>query len=310
MAKRIFAYRKKQRCYKKMLSDYLMKIRPDVTISVMRREINFINNIQDGSRKVGEIHFNRKTYRVFNKPYLPGFINSLITKRWQASLDREIKRLDKFVVLTQEDYQSWVGFTNVTVIPNPIYTYPDHGSSCESKQAIAVGRYTWQKGFDMLIEAWTLVTARHPDWQMKIYGAGNPDAFRKAVRDKGLQATLFCEDATNDVYQKFDESSIYVLSSRYEGLPLVLIEAMSAGLPCVSFACPCGPRDVISDGEDGLLIEPENIEKLAEGICKLIEHEDLRKKMGLAARKNVVRFQEENIMKHWIDLFNVLTDSK
>lgn len=306
LLRRLLAYKKKQRAYKRLFSNYLMQIRPNITVSVMRREINFINDIHDGSKKVGEIHFNKKTYRVIDKSFLPSIVNNYLTKKWQASLEHEIRRLDKFVVLTEEDFSYWEGFTNVEVIPNPIYTYPEIASTCDNHQVIAVGRYTWQKGFDLLITAWQQVSKRHPDWQLRIYGAGDPTDYRRMVTDMNLQSSLTCEEATNDVYQKYNESSVFVLSSRFEGLPLVLIEAMSAGLPCVSFTCPCGPRDVIRDGEDGILVDSGNTEMLAEGICKLIENEPLRKQMGAAARRNSMRFQENNIMHRWIELFESL----
>lgn len=303
---RLVAYNTKQRRYKRLLTDYLMRVRPDITVSVVRREINFINDIKDGSKKVGEIHFNKKTYRTFEKRWLPAFVNRFVTGCWQQRLEAEIRRLDQFVVLTNEDKAYWTGFQNLIVIPNPIYTYPDHGSACDSKQVIAVGRYTWQKGFDMLIEAWQSVAIHHPDWVLRIYGPGDAQSYRDMIAYRGLQATAFCEEATNDIYARFDESSIFVLSSRYEGLPLVLIEAMSAGLPCVSFACPCGPRDVIIDGEDGLLVEPGDVAALAQGIRRLMEDDALRHKYGQAARRNAIRFQEDNIMQKWMELFNRL----
>lgn len=306
LLKRLWAYNKKQRYYKRLLAKYLMQVRPDITVSVMRREINFINDIADGSKKVGELHFNKKTYRTVDFSFLPSFVNEYLTKRWQASLEREIQRLDKFVVLTHEDFSYWKGLTNIEVIPNPIYVFPEMASPCDSHQVIAVGRYTWQKGFDLLITAWYQVAKHHPNWQLCIFGAGDSTLYRKKVEELNLQSSLICEGATKDVYQKYIESSIFVLSSRFEGLPLVMIEAMSAGLPCVSFTCPCGPRDVIKDGEDGLLIEAGNVDKLAEGICLLIENESLRKQMGTAARRNVVRFQESNIMHCWIKLFESL----
>ena len=139
-----------------------------------------------------------------------------------------------------------------------------------------------------------------------MYGAGEPDSYRKMVEQMGLQHVVSCENATRNVYEKYDESSIFVLSSRYEGLPLVLIEAMSAGLPCVSFACPCGPRDVMHDGEDGFLVATGDVKGLANGICRLIEDAEMRKRFGMAARKNVERFKEEHIMAQWIKLFESL----
>lgn len=304
--KRLFSYLKKQRKYRRLLTEYLLQIRPDITVSVMRREINFINDIHDGSRKVGEIHFNKKTYRVFERNHLPIIINRYVTRKWQERLEKEIRRLDKFVVLTHEDFECWENFGNITIIPNPIYKYPEYESTCTNKEVIAVGRYTYQKGFDMLIDSWEIVHRSHIDWKLRIYGAGNPEAYRKLVIEKGLENSVFCEGATNDIYAKYYESSIFVLSSRYEGLPLVLIEAMSTGLPCVAFACPCGPKDCICDGVDGILVEANNIQKLANGIIYLIENESLRKQMGVAARQNSLRFLEDNIMRNWIELFNNL----
>lgn len=305
--KRLWLFMKRQRRYKKLFTNYLMEVRPDVTVSVMRREINFINNIKDGSKKVGELHFNRSSYRIFEKRWLPAWFNRWVTRQWQGRLVREIRRLDSFVVLTQEDCSNWSSdVQNVRVIPNPVSFFPDGSSSCKEKQVIAVGRYTWQKGFDMLIQAWALVHLRHPDWHLHIYGPGEKDDFKQQVQREGLEDTLFCEGPTKDVYSRYMESSIYVLSSRYEGFGIVLVEAMSAGLPCVSFACPCGPRDIIRDGEDGILVEPNNIEMLADKICFLIEHDDIRCQYGAVAKKNVARFKEENIMSLWIDLFESL----
>ena len=292
--------------YKKMLTEYLLQIRPDITISVMRREINFINDVPDGSKKVGEIHFNRKSYRVFYKSFLPSFINSFITKRWKKGLDNQVRRLERFVVLTHEDERMWAGFQNVVVIPNPIVQFPNVLSDCSRHHAIAVGRYTWQKGFDMLISAWKLVNQKHPEWVLDIYGAGEPASYREQAEREGLSSVVLCHSADSDIFSRYAESSIFVLSSRYEGLPLVLGEAMATCLPVVSFRCPCGPEDIISDGKDGILVENGHVEKLAEGICYLIEHESVRKKYGLMGRQNAERFREERIMEKWIQLFESL----
>lgn len=305
--KRLWLFMKRQRRYRKLFADYLQEVRPDVTVSVLRREINFINDMKDGSKKVGELHFSRFSYRIFEKRWLPAWFNRWVTRQWQGRLVREIRRLDSFVVLTQEDYASWLpDVQRVRVIPNPVSYFPEESSACQAKQVIAVGRYTWQKGFDMLIQAWAQVHHRHPDWRLRIYGPGEADAFKQQVREQHLEETLFCEGPTKDVYSRYMESSIYVLSSRYEGFGIVLVEAMSAGLPCVSFACPCGPRDIIRDGEDGILVEPNDVQALADRICFLIEHEDVRCQYGVAAKKNVERFKEENIMSLWIDLFESL----
>lgn len=307
LMKRLWVFAQRQRRYKRLLRDYLMRERPDIVVSVVRREINFINNIPDGSRKVGELHFNRSSYRQFHKRWVPAFICRAVTRWWQAKLVREIRRLDRFVVLTQEDYRCWApDIKNMQVIPNPVSVGPDVQADCQAKRVIAVGRYTWAKGFDMLIPAWELVHRRHPDWQLHIYGPGESEKYRAQAEALGLDGTLKCEGPVKDVYAKYLESSIFVLSSRHEGFGVVLAEAMSVGVPCVSFDCPCGPRDIIRDGEDGILVERDNIEKLAEGICCLIENETLRKQYGCSARKNATRYLESNIMDKWIQLFESL----
>ena len=301
--KKIYYYGIKQIKYKKLLTKYLLDIRADIVVSILRREINFINDINDGSIKIGEIHFNKGNYREFKSKLLPQKVNLYITKYWRYKLVKEIKKLKIFIVLTNEDYLDWKELQNVIVIPNPIQKYPDKVSDCMSRSVIAAGRYTWQKGFDFLIHAWKYVNERHPNWELNIYGNGDNNLYQSIANNLNLRDSITCHPATNNLYQKYNESSIFVLSSRYEGFGLVIAEAMSCGLPCVSFACPCGPKDIITDGKNGFLVEPENIEALAERICQLIENEELRKDMGKEARKRAEDFTEEKIMCQWVDLF-------
>lgn len=301
--KRFYLYKKKMRIYQRRLDKCLNLLKPDITISLLRREINFLTKIHDGSAKVGEIHFGRYKYREANFAFLPNFVNQWITNRWMAQLDKNVKRLDRFVVLTHEDATYWKGMTNLTVIPNPITINQGQHTNGQSKKVIAVGRYTNQKGFDLLISAWKTVNKKHPDWILNIYGGGNKDAYQNQVDEVGLTNVIKCNGPISNIAEKYQESSIFVLSSRFEGLPLVLMEAMSVGLPPVAFTCPCGPRDIIHDGEDGILCDNGNIEKMAEGICQLIENEPHRIKMGQKASQNIQRYTIDNIMKLWDELF-------
>jgi len=304
--RKVWYYYRKTRQYKRQLTDYLMQVQPDITVSVLRREINFINDIPDGSKKVGEIHFNRQSYRIFNKKYLPSYLNRYITRKWKQNLDLQVRCLDRFVVLTNEDASNWNGFENLSVIPNPISTFPVVLSDCSSKLVIAVGRYTWQKGFDLLIKAWKMVYEKHPDWVLNIYGPGNVFAYNKLAEREGISSVVHCHEADSNIFSRYAESSIFVLSSRYEGFGLVIAEAMAAGLPVISFSCPCGPKDIITDGEDGILVERENVEKLADSISLLIENEAVRKNMGRKGILSAERFREDRIMQKWIELFNGL----
>lgn len=304
--RRLLAYRRKQTQYRKLLTDYLMRVRPYITVSVLRREINFINDIPDGSKKVGEIHFNKQTYRIFEKHWLPVWANGYITHRWQKNLENEVRRLDKFVVLTRQDSNNWMGCDNLVVIPNPISYFPQMVSDGLAKKVIAVGRYTRQKGFDMLIQAWKIVNVHHPDWELNIYGPGNRDEYQHIAEDLQLSEVVHCHEASPDIYARYAEHSIFVLSSRYEGFGLVIAEAMATGLPAVSFRCPCGPEDIIKNHEDGLLVENGNVESLADAISYLIDHPEERKQMGKRAMTSAQRYRENTIMQQWIKLFDSL----
>ena len=303
--KKGLVYLKKQHRYKKELERVLMQLRPDITDTLMRREVNFLPKIKDGSHKVGELHVNRKNYRNFEANET-NWLKRIFEKLWMRQLLNKIKKLDRFVVLSDEDARNWQELSNVEVIPNPLPQLYSQRSTLENKKVVACGRYVYQKGFDILIEAWKKVSSMHPDWQLNIYGKGEREPYQRLVDESGLNATLHLCEATTDIESKYAESSIFVLSSRFEGFGMVLIEAMNCGVPCVSFACPCGPSDIITDGVDGLLAENGDAEQLAEKICWMIEHEDERKAMGQKAYDASFRYTIDSTMERWKALFERL----
>jgi len=304
--RKIPVYLKKQRVFKRKLTEVLMDIKPDITVSLLRREINFITSIKDGSKKVGEIHVNKLNYRNFEANDT-NIVKELFSKWWMGNLLSKLKKLDKFVVLSHEDKGYWHELDNVEVISNPLPFIPRKECTLDSHRVIAVGRYVYQKGFDLLLDAWKIVSKKHPTWELHVYGNGDKTPYVEQVRHNDIK-NCFLEDAVNNIDEKYAESSIFVLSSRFEGFGMVLAEAMSCGLSCVSFACPCGPKDIINDGVDGCLVENGNIEVLAGKICYLIENEDIRKEMGKQAKIHIQLYNEENVMRMWQILFDKLLE--
>ena len=307
--KKIFVYLKKQRQFKKALTRELMRLRPDITISLLRREINFLNDIKDGSRKIGELHVNRANYRNFEVND-SNFFKNLFAKFWMHSLVAKLKKLDRFVVLTEEDKDAWPELKNICVIPDPLSFLPTKYSELKERRVIDVGRYVYQKGFDLLLQAWSKIEKLYPDWQLVIFGDGDRTPYENQMKALGIDDNrCHLNGPTSNVQHEYINSSIFVFSSRFEGFGMVLVEAMACGLPVVSFDCPCGPKDIIKDGEDGILVENGNIELLASSLSILINDESLRKSMSKAGQKNAQRFNIVHIAEQWRDLFESLNVS-
>ena len=304
--KKIFVYLKKQRLYKKLLKQELMRIRPDITISLLRREINFLPSIKDGSKKIGELHVNRSNYRNFEQDDT-NFLKNLFSKLWMSNLVSNLKRLDQFVVLTEEDHQNWPELDNVVVIPDPLTFSSSTYSSLTEKRVIAVGRYVYQKGFDLLLKSWAIVEKKCPDWILTIIGQGERLQYETLIDELNLDRKR-CKllGPTERIQEEYMSSSFLVMSSRFEGFGMVLVEAMACGLPVISFDCPCGPKDIIQNHIDGILVEKGNIEKLAEAIIWMIQHPEKCKVMAIKAVDNVQRFKIDQIAEQWKSLFESL----
>ena len=297
--KKAFVYLKKQRIFKKKLSDELMRIRPDITISLLRREINFINDIKDGSRKIGEMHINRAHYRNFEGEET-NFLKNIISKWWMRNLVSKLRRLDKLVVLTDKDRESWKELDNVISIPNPLSFEPTETSRLFEKRVIAVGRYSFEKGIDLLIKAWKIVEDLIPDWRLDIFGDGDQSVYKELIEQLNIEhKRCVLHGRTTNVQKEYVNSSIFVCSSRFEGFGLAIVEAMACGLPVVSFDCPWGPRSIIKDNEDGLLVEDGNPQQLALALKSLMDDSATRKRMASAALVNVRRFQLQEIAEKW-----------
>ncbi|MBE6256752.1 MAG: glycosyltransferase family 4 protein [Prevotella sp.] len=308
---RVWMYYKLMRQYRKKMKVLLMHDRPDIVISILGRDISFITKIKDGSKKIGEAHTTKHFIRNFHLLENKNFLLKFLTKYFRWNMDRQVKRLDALVVLTSQDKEDWGHLLPVYVIPNSYPFYPEVPSTCENKQAIIVGRYNSAKGYNYLIDAWRDVYKKHPDWIINIFGSGEyEDKVRKQINDYGLQDVIIMNNPTDHIMEEYLKSSIYVMSSVFEGFAMVLLEAMACGLPCVSFDCPYGPRNIITDCEDGYLVDYLNSKALADKICILIDNLEIRQRMGKKGRENVLRFSRETIMSHWVSLFNSIRNTE
>ena len=308
---RIYMYYKLMHQYRKKMTEVLMQNHPDIVITTLGRDISFITKIKDGSKKIGEAHTTKNFIRNFHLLEQRNVLFKYLTKYFRWNMDRKVIQLDALVVLTSQDKHDWGNNIPVYVIPNSYPFYPDIPSTCDNKQAIIVGRYNSAKGYNYLVDAWKLVHQKHPDWIINIFGSGEyENDIRHRILDEGLQEVIIMNSPTDHIMEEYLKSSIYVMSSVFEGFAMVLLEAMACGLPCVSFDCPYGPRNVITDGEDGILVEYLNSHALADNICRLIENKDLRKAMGNKGRRNVLRFSRETIMPQWVKLFESVKKNK
>lgn len=216
----------------------------------------------------------------------------------------------KFIVLTEGNKKEW-NLTNLEVIPNPLPTFSNKISPLQNKKVIAVGKQGYQKSYDRLLQIWAQIDKKFSDWELHIYGKKNANLNLENLAEQlQIQHSVHFHDPEKKIEDKYAESSIFVLSSRYEGFGMVIIEAMNFGIPCISFDCNYGPSDIITHNKDGFLIENGNIIDFAKKIEILMENETLRKNFGNTAKQNVQKYQSEHIVKLWDKLFKNLKTNK
>lgn len=290
--------------HRRRLRKVLSEIKPDVVVSMFGHDMSHLPHIKDGSVKVLEFHFTHQ--RILNM-FRPGFLR--LWDYWNyRQMRRTIDKFQKFVVLSDADRCAWGKEKNTMVIPNPLSFNPRTKASLDSNRAIAVGRLVEEKGFDRLIEVWKKIQSKYPQWSLEIIGDGPlRDDIQRLINKNGLQATVTLLPATPQIQEKYIDASLLLMTSRHEGLGMVLIEGQAYGLPCVSFDVPYGPASIITNDENGYLIPDGDIDTYASKVENLIKDVHKRKVMGEKARLNSQRYTMDKIMSEWIELFKELT---
>lgn len=298
--KKFCGFVRRRRLHENRFKALLEQIRPDVVDCFYPGECSFVPGLKDGSKKVMELHQSKLFHHQYNRTGLMG-----LADKARARMDeRLVRKFDRFVVLTEEDSKMWGEMPNIRVIPNAANFIAQKYSGCSGKRVIAVGRLDYQKSFDRLVLVWEKVHEKMPDWRLDIFGQGEwKEMLQGMIDERGLQDCVRLNGPTKDIGKEYAESSMLVMSSHYEGFPMVMIEAMACGLPAVCFDFKCGPRDIIVEGENGLIVPDGDIEGLAEAIVRLMKEETLRKRMGENAKKVVETYSEERVMRMWEDLY-------
>nr|WP_319398918.1 glycosyltransferase family 4 protein [uncultured Carboxylicivirga sp.] len=223
----------------------------------------------------------------------------------------KLKKYNKLVLLTQQDAEEGKYTTPHVVIPNVLNQSDEAGvSKLVNKRVISVGSMRSRiKRFDRQIELWREVVKTRPEWQLDIYGDGVERSHLQSLIDSyGLNDNVTLHGNVNNISDKYLESSVFIMTSDGEGLPMVIIEAMSYGLPCVSYKCSCGPLDVIREGIDGYVIEMDDRTAFLENLYEVMDNEDLRLQMGKNAKERSLDYTSEKIMPMWVNLFNEVKD--
>lgn len=291
--------------FKRRVKDIFEEIHPDIAISMGVGQLPILlSKVEYNCKKILEFHFSkyRRHYKfaAWDKYKWGRMVNNIIYYK----LNKIARTYDKLVILTHEDSESWTAVPQRTVICNPASIDTKTVSPLTTKRIVTIGRHAKQKGFDYLVDIWSKVEKDYPDWILTIYGSGRREKeLRKKIQKLNLENRIELKSPTMDIESVFADSAFYVMTSRHEGFPLVLTEAISSGLPAVAYACKCGPSDIIIDGEDGFLIKFLDERQFIEKMKLLLDDEELRKRMGRAGYINSRRFKVEKIMPQWESLF-------
>ena len=308
----LFRHFKKKRLRKQLMEairDFLASQKADIIVCTDKDayELNALFKAHTTEKLLIEAHTGMVDHEM-QVQQTNIFLRRSIAKKNLWHLKKAVSRFDVLIALTADDARCWQPYVRTVVIPNSLPQYPNQPAdlSVEKKRVIAVGRLDYQKGQDLLLTAWKKVEEIHPDWHLDIFGDGKEKETLNTQRSTLNLQTVSLHPAITDIYSEYMKSDFLVCSSRWESFGLVIIEAMSCGIPVVSFDCDDGPRNIIQDGEDGLLVRNGDTNDMANKMIRLIENKEIRQAMGLQAHLHVARFKEESIFMRYARLYEQL----
>ncbi len=300
--KRFWVKLQTSKLLKRELENAVTKINPDIIIGTLKFGADIICKLNCNAKKIIECH-EARPFAMSDLEHNRSCLSHIYIQYYQRRKYFKIieKKADIVVTLTEGDKDLWNRARRVEVIPNFSTMTPSNGSN-KQKRVIAVGRLSAEKGYDSLITIWQKVSTKHPDWELDIYGDGKLYEFLQTLIKNTGSRNIILNASTKEISQEYAKSSIYVMTSLYEGFSLTLLEAMIHGLPSIAFDCPFGPRYLIKNGENGFLIKEGDINEFANKICYLIEHSEIMSKFSTSAIAKASLFNIDTIMTQWKSL--------
>jgi glycosyltransferase involved in cell wall biosynthesis len=296
---------------KKLLTKTIHQIDPDIVIGVARFAADIVTTIKCRAKKIIECHEARPFIMADiegNRPLISRlYTNLILKKRYFRMIERNA---DVVVTLTEGDSHLWKKARQLEVIPNFSTMAVSRMADYKNKRVIAVGRLSAEKGYDRLLKIWKRVSPQHQDWSLEFFGDGKlHHMLTNMIHDLQL-LNVTINPPTPHISEEYSKSAICVMTSHFEGFPLVLLEAIRHGLPCIAFDCPFGPASIIKDGICGYLIEENSIEQYAQKLSLLMDQEDIWKSLSKEAIKRGEDFSVETVMNRWRQLFEDLVPAK
>ena len=304
----VYHYYRLKRKIKKSLQKVVKDYQPDVVVlaSDWQTLVGAVVEAAHPIPLIAEFH-NTYDYVMRKVGVSGGWLKAKLTQFYYRQTIKDLGKCAQLVVLTESDARGWrQHFQNVTVIPNPVTQYPDviDDTPKDSGRIIFVGRFNHEKRIDRLITAFSMIADKYPDWHVDIFGEGNEKKnLINQIRDMKLDSRVIIHEPTKAIYDEYKRSEMLVLCSEHEASPLVLVEAMACGIPCVSFDCPNGPREIIQDGITGLLAKDGDVKDLSAKMEWMITHDKERKEMGINARVYAATRKLSVVMREWENLY-------